>query len=62
MKLHGVGEIKLSKGKTIYEGKRLSLSEMRNIGHKAWRNQFTGPTFFISGKNRGKFSYFWDHA
>jgi superfamily II DNA or RNA helicase len=31
---HGVCEVKLSKGKTVYEGKRLSLAEMRHMGRK----------------------------
>jgi hypothetical protein len=62
VKPHGVCEVKLSKGKTVYEGKRISLSEMRRLGRKEWRNRFTGPTFFITGKDKGKLSYFWDHA
>ena len=61
-KPHGVCEVKLSKGKTIYEGKRLGLAEMRRLGRKEWRKRFTGPTFFITGKDKGKLSYFWDHA
>jgi superfamily II DNA or RNA helicase len=61
-KQHGVCEVKLNKGKTIYEGKRLSLAEMRRIGRKEWRKKFSGPTFFITGKDKGKLSYFWDHA
>jgi len=61
-KQHGVCEVKLSKGKTIYEGKRLSLAEMRRIGRKEWRKKFSVPTFFITGKDKGKLSYFWDHA
>lgn len=61
-KPHGVCEVKLSKGKTIYEGKRTSLAEMRRLGRKEWRKRFTGPTFFITGKDKGKLSYFWNHA
>jgi hypothetical protein len=59
---HGVCEVKLSKGKTVYEGKRLSLPEMRRLGRKEWRRRFSVPTFFITGKDRGKLSYFWDHV
>src|SRR5580704_667809 len=59
---HGVREVKLSKGKTVYEGKHLTLSEMRRMGRKEWRKRFTGPTFFITGKDKGKLSYFWDHV
>jgi len=61
-KPHGVREVKLSKGKTVYEGKHLSLAEMRRLGRKEWRKRFTGPTFFITGKDKGKLSYFWDHV
>ena len=59
---HGICEVKLSKGRTVYEGKRISLPEMRQIGRKEWRKRLPGPTFFISGKDKGKLSYFWDHA
>jgi SNF2 family DNA or RNA helicase len=59
---HGICEVKLSKGRTVYEGKRISLPEMRQIGRNEWRKRLPGPTFFISGKDKGKLSYFWDHA
>ena len=59
---HGICEVKLSKGRTVYEGKRLSLSEMRRTGRKEWRKRFECPTFFITGKDKGKLSYFWDHV
>jgi hypothetical protein len=61
-KPHGVCEVRLNKGKTIYYGNRLSLSEMRRWGRREWRKRFSGPTFFITGKDKGKLSYFWDHA
>ena len=59
---HGICEVKLSGGRTVYEGKRLSLSEMRRMGRKEWRKRFVCPTFFITGKDKGKLSYFWDHV
>src|SRR5258708_17558054 len=59
---HGICEVKLSKGRTVYEGKRLSLSEMRRMGRKEWGKRFACPTFFITGKDKGKLSYFWDHV
>ena len=59
---HGICEVKLSKGKTVYEGKRLSLAEMRRMGRKEWRKRFPGPTFFITGKDKGKLGYFWEHV
>jgi len=61
-KPHGVCEVKLSKGKIVNEGKRLGLSEMRRMGRKEWRQRFACPTFFITGKDKGKLSYFWDHV
>jgi len=61
-KPHGICEVKLSKGRTIYEGKRLTLVEMRRMGRKEWRTRFPGPTFFITGKDKGKLGYFWDHV
>src|SRR5271170_5328366 len=61
-KPHGVCEVKLSKGKIVFEGKRLSLSEMRRMGRKEWRERFACPTFFITGKDKGKLGYFWDHV
>ena len=59
---HGICEVKLSKGRTAYEGKRITLSEMRRMGRKEWRRRFPGPTFFITGKDKGKLGYFWDHV
>ena len=59
---HGVREVKLSKGRTVYEGKRLALSEMRHMGRKDWKRRFPGPTFFITGKDKAKLGYFWEHV
>ena len=59
---HGVCEVRLSKGKSVYEGKRFTLSELRQMGRKEWRRRYPGPTFFIAGKDRAKLGYFWDHA
>ncbi len=61
-KPHGICEVKLSKGRTIYEGKRLALADMRRMGRREWRKRFPGPVFFITGKDKGKLGYFWDHA
>jgi superfamily II DNA or RNA helicase len=59
---HGICEVKLSKGRTVYEGKRLTLSEMRHMGRKDWKRRFPGPTFFIAGKDKAKLGYFWEHV
>jgi len=61
-KPHGICEVKLSKGRTIYEGKRFTLAELRRMGRKEWRSRYPGPVFFITGKDKGKLGYFWDHA
>src|ERR1700678_158475 len=61
-KQHGICEVKLSKGRTVYEGKHLTLAEMRRMGRREWRERFPGPVFFITGKDKGKLGYFWDHA
>src|ERR1700691_6669795 len=61
-KQHGICEVKLNKGKTVYEGKHLTLAEMRRMGRREWRMRFSGPVFFIIGKDKGKLGYFWDHA
>ena len=55
-------EVKLKNGRTVYEGKRLTLSDMRQMGRKEWRKRFPGPVFFVTGKDKGKLSYFWDHV
>src|SRR5258708_32531909 len=55
---HGICEVKLSKGRTVYEGKRLTLSEMRRMGRSEWRKRFPGPTVFITGEGGGKLGYF----
>ena len=61
-KPHGICEVKLSRGKIVYEGKRLSLAEMRRMSRKEWRRRFPGPTFFITGKDKGKLGYYWQHT
>jgi hypothetical protein len=61
-KPHGVCEVKLRKGRIVYEGMRLSLAELRRQGRKEWRRRCPAPAFFITGKDRGKLGYFWEHA
>jgi hypothetical protein len=59
---HGICEVKLRKGRIVYEGTHLSLSELRRIGRKGWRKRCSGPAIFITGKDKGKLGYYWDHA
>jgi superfamily II DNA or RNA helicase len=61
-KPHGVCEVKLRKGRIVYEGLRLSLSELRRMGRKEWRKRCSAPVFFITGKDKGKLGYYWEHA
>jgi Helicase conserved C-terminal domain len=61
-KPHGICEVKLSKGRIVYEGKHLMLADMRRMGRREWRQRFPGPVFFITGKDKGKLGYFWDHV
>src|SRR5580658_2142078 len=61
-KPHGICEVKLRKGKIVYEGMRLSLAELRGMGRKEWRKRCSGAAFFITGKDKGKLGYFWEHA
>jgi hypothetical protein len=61
-KPHGICEVKLRKGRVVYEGMRLSLAELRRMGRKEWRKRCPGPAFFITGKDKGKLGYYWEHA
>jgi hypothetical protein len=61
-KPHGICEVKLRKGRIVYEGLRLSLAELRCMGRKEWRKRCSGPAFFITGKDKGKLGYYWEHA
>jgi hypothetical protein len=61
-KAHGICEVKLRKGKIVYEGMRLSLAELRRMGRREWRKRCTAPAFFITGKDKGKLGYYWEHV
>jgi hypothetical protein len=61
-KPHGICEVKLRKGKIVYEGLRLSLADLRRMGRKEWRKRCSGPAFLITGKDKGKLGYYWEHA
>jgi hypothetical protein len=61
-KPHGICEVKLRKGKIVYEGLRLSLAELRRMGRKEWSKRCSGPAFFITGKDKGKLGYYWEHV
>ena len=59
---HGVCEVRLRKGRAVYEGQHFSLAEMRAMGRKGWRDRCPRPAVFIIPKDKGKLSYFWRHA
>ena len=61
-KPHGICEVKMSKGRIVYEGRRFTLPELRGMGCKEWARRYPGPSFFITGKDKGKLGYFWEHA
>ena len=61
-KPHGICEVKLRKGKIVYEGMRLSLAELRRMGRKEWRKRCPAPALFITGKDKGKLGYYWEHV
>ncbi len=61
-KAHGVCEVKLRKGRVVYEGMRLSLSDLRRMSRREWRKKCPAPAFFITGKDKGKLGYFWEHV
>jgi hypothetical protein len=59
---HGVCEVRLHKGRIVYEGLELSLSDLRRMGRRGWRERCARPAIFIIPKDKGKLSYFWRHA
>ena len=60
-KAHGVCEVRLRKGRIVYEGMRLSLADLRRMSRKEWRKRCPAPAFFITGKDKGKLGYYWEH-
>ena len=59
---HGICEVKLRQGKIVYEGLRLSLAQLRHMGRKEWRRRCPAPALFITGKDKGKLGYYWEHV
>ena len=59
---HGVCEVRLRKGRIVYEGIQVSLAELRRLGRKGWKRRCAQPSVFIIPKDKGKLSYFWRHA
>jgi len=61
-KPHGICEVKLRKGRVVYEGLRLSLADLRRMSRNEWRKRCSSAAFFITGKDKGKLGYYWEHA
>jgi hypothetical protein len=61
-KPHGVVEVRLRNGHAVAKGLKTSVSQLRKMGRKGWRNLCPGPAYFIVSKETGKLSYFWKHA
>jgi hypothetical protein len=59
---HGVCEVRLRKGRIVYEGMQLSLVDLRGMGREGWRQRCPQCSVFIIPKDKGKLSYFWRHA
>jgi len=59
---HGVLEVRLRKGRVVYEGMQMSLAELRGMGRKGWMGRVPRCSVFIIPKDKGKLSYFWRHA
>jgi hypothetical protein len=58
---HGVLEVRLRKGRVVYEGMHLSLAELRRLGRAGWMERVPRCSVFIIPKDKGKLS-FWRHA
>lgn len=59
---HGVLEVRLRKGRVVYEGMQLSPAELRGLSRAGWIERVPRCFVFIVPKDKGKLSYFWRHA
>jgi superfamily II DNA or RNA helicase len=59
---HGVNEVRLRRGEIVREGLHTSLSEMRHLGRRTWRQFCPGNVIFCIGREKAKLSYFWKHC
>jgi hypothetical protein len=63
----GVNEVRLRYGRIVREGLRTTLTELRlrktaRSARERWDSICGYPALFIVGRDRGKLSYFWQHA
>ncbi len=61
-KPHGVVEVSMRNGHVVARGIKTSVTELRTMGRKGWRQRCSVPAYFIVSKETGKLSYFWKHA
>jgi hypothetical protein len=59
---HGVVEVSMRNGHVVARGIKTSVTELRKMGRKGWRQRCSVPAYFIVSKETGKLSYFWKHA
>ena len=59
---HGINEVRLRRGEIVREGLHTSLTELRRLGRKGWRELCPGTTIFCIGREKAKLSYFWKHC
>jgi Helicase conserved C-terminal domain len=63
----GVNEVRLRNGRTVREGLKTTLSDMRLAkGHRSartrWQDEVAAPSLFVVSRERAKLGYFWRHA
>src|SRR5438876_8754107 len=63
----GVNEVRLRNGRTVREGLKSTLSDMRLAkGHRSararWQTLVEAPSLFVVSRERAKLGYFWRHA
>ena len=61
-KPHGIVEVRMRNGHAVAKGIKTTVTELRKMGRKGWRELCPGPAYFIVSKETGKLSYFWKHA
>src|SRR5438128_7896548 len=63
----GVNEVRLRNGRTVREGLKTTLSDMRlakqhRSAKARWQAQVGAPSLILVSRERAKLSYFWRHA
>jgi hypothetical protein len=64
---NGIHEVKLSHGRVVREGFKITLSDLRlrknyPSARARWNAMCPQPALFVLSKETGKLSYFWRHA